>query len=61
MAHEGLYTVQEALQRIESKVDKILDDHEERIRSLERWKWGLPASLVAAMAAFFGSFFGLRH
>jgi hypothetical protein len=30
---------------------KTDDDHEKRIRILERWMWGLPVSIVAAMAA----------
>lgn len=28
-----------------------LDDHEGRIRSLERWKYTVPASIVTAVAA----------
>jgi hypothetical protein len=26
-------------------------DHEQRIRSIERWMWGVPASLLASIAA----------
>jgi hypothetical protein len=27
------------------------DDHERRIRVLERWMWGLPVSILTAIAA----------
>lgn len=45
------FTVKEILLRVEEKVDKVADDHETRIRSLERWKWGLPVSAVGAAVA----------
>lgn len=42
--------------RIEGKVDQLLvgsTDHEDRIRSLERWKYGIPAGLaLTALTAF---------
>lgn len=31
-------------------------DHERRIRVLERWMWGLPVSIVAAIAAAIKAF-----
>lgn len=40
-----------AVARIESKVDKILDDHEKRIRDLERWRNAVPASVITSIAA----------
>lgn len=39
--------------RIEEKVDTLITqrgDQENRLRSLERWKYGLPASLIIAGA-----------
>jgi hypothetical protein len=30
---------------------KSIPDHESRIRALERWRWGLPASVIAAFAS----------
>lgn len=29
-------------------------DHEKRMRSLERWKYAIPASVLLMLAAFFG-------
>lgn len=57
-----VYQVYQALERLEDKVDIRLeriedrlsardDDHEARIRYLERWKYGIGASLVAALGA----------
>lgn len=41
--------------RIEAKLDTALvqlDDHEQRIRSTEKWRWGIPgAGLLAAFSA----------
>lgn len=34
------------------------DDHEERIRSLEAWKYGLPAALLMAIASVVLNFTG---
>lgn len=53
------------LTQIEAKLDELVrvnkkrgEDHETRLRSLERWKYALPASffgtLVAALVAIFG-------
>lgn len=42
------------LARIEVKLDEALQgyqDHEIRLRSLERWKYALPASLFIALAS----------
>lgn len=39
------------LENIESKIDKALDDHEVRIRSLEKWMYALPASLVLSIGS----------
>ncbi|MFC4117532.1 hypothetical protein [Nonomuraea zeae] len=32
------------------------DDHEKRIRILERWMWGLPVSILTAIAAVVTAF-----
>lgn len=40
------------LVRIETKLDVMLasdGDHETRLRLLERWKYGIPASMVMAI------------
>lgn len=43
------FTNKEILLRLEEKVDKILADHERRLRFLEKVAWGLPVSLIAAV------------
>jgi hypothetical protein len=45
------FTNKEILIRLEEKVDKILDDHEKRLRILERFRYGVPASLIAAIGS----------
>lgn len=45
------FTTKDIVIRLEMKVDKVLDDHESRIRLLERFKYGVPASLVAALGS----------
>lgn len=35
-----------------------VEDHEDRLRSLERWKYGIPFSVVAAMSATLTALFG---
>lgn len=56
--HESLTVVREDVAFIKAKVEAI-PDHEQRIRFLERWKWGLPATLITsitvAVAAFLNS------
>lgn len=32
------------------------DDREQRLRAVERWVWGIPASLVTGAAAFIASY-----
>jgi hypothetical protein len=36
---------------IERKLDKVVDDHERRLRKLEAWMYAVPASLLAAVSA----------
>lgn len=45
------FTVREILLRVEQKLDAEIADHEARLRSLERWKWGLPVSVIGATVA----------
>jgi hypothetical protein len=48
--------IKEDLSRIEKKLDGSIDDHEDRIRNLERWRWrfGIPASVIAGLLAALG-------
>lgn len=48
----------ERLVRIETKLDVLIgqhanisDDHEKRLRTLERWRYALPTSLVLALGS----------
>lgn len=48
--------------RTEAKVDFLVSgfaDHETRIRSTEKWRWGIPGGFVAAVLAGFAAMFGL--
>lgn len=36
---------------IEKKIDKVLDDHETRLRNVERWVYAMPATLLVAVAS----------
>lgn len=49
------------LDRLADKVDglqrelaRFVDDHEKRMRSLERWKFAIPMSGLMVIAAFLG-------
>lgn len=43
------------LARIETKLDtianRLVEDHEERLRSLEKWRYSLPVALLLAVAS----------
>lgn len=56
MEADLLRETRETVARIEVKVDHLIDlaaDHEVRIRGLERWRWGIPGSLLAALVSLF--------
>lgn len=46
------------LVRIESKLDRAIDDHEKRLRSVERWMYALPPTLILAVASMLVALFG---
>lgn len=46
------------LQRIESKLDRAIDDHEKRLRSVERWMYALPPTLILAVSSMLVALFG---
>lgn len=37
--------------RLESKMDRWLEDHEQRLRSCEKWKNALPPTVLVALAS----------
>jgi hypothetical protein len=41
----------ESIRRDRDEMQRDRDDHETRIRGLERWKYMLPSSLIAAVAS----------
>jgi hypothetical protein len=49
---EDMAQVREDVAYIKAKIEQ-LPDHEVRIRALERWRWGIPGGLIAAVLAFF--------
>lgn len=46
------------LDAIHSDVKTVLHDHESRLRGIEKWMYGVPASLVAAAASLAVAFLG---
>lgn len=54
MVIERLARIETALESIRRDRDEMMkdrDDHENRIRGLEKWKYMLPSSLVTALIA----------
>ncbi len=51
-AQNGITLV--ALARLQEQVSSM-PDHENRLRSLERWKYGLPATAITALVAMAAS------
>lgn len=47
----SLAVVCNRLDTIERRLDRVLDDHEARIRRAEAWIYALPAALIAAAAS----------
>lgn len=46
------FTNKEILVRLEEKVDKVLDDHEKRLRGLEKFRWlAVGAGIVGGASA----------
>lgn len=43
-------TILVALTRVQEQVSSM-PDHEDRIRKLERWKYGLPATIITSLVA----------
>lgn len=48
------------LEKLEGRIDRLLDDHETRLRRLEAWSYGIPVaalislgSVIAALIATF--------
>lgn len=44
--HDRLIRVEQNVLEMKDSLNKVLPDHETRIRSLEKWKYGIPAGLV---------------
>ena len=39
------------LKSLDGKIDKYQSDHEQRLRTLEKWMYALPASLVLSLGS----------
>ena len=46
------------LRTLSDEVRRFNDDHEKRVRALERWKYAIPASALLVVAAFLGGRIG---
>ena len=46
-----LNEIARTLERIEQRLDGIVSDHEARLRSVERWVWSVPPTLIIALAS----------
>lgn len=54
--HEDLFAIREDVAYIKAKIES-LPDHEHRLRSLERWRYGVPGSVIAAVLALITALF----
>lgn len=43
--------IHRTMTRIEQKVDKVTDDHEVRLRRVEKWMYAVPPTVVAAVTS----------
>lgn len=48
---EDLGVVLSRLDAIDKRLDKVLDDHEIRLRKVEHWIYAVPPTLVLAVAS----------
>lgn len=48
--YEQVVAVREDVAFIKGTLENV-NDHEQRIRWLEKWKWGLPATLLTSVLA----------
>lgn len=46
-----------SLDRMEAKLDKVTDDHELRLRKVERWVYAVPPTLLLAAASIVAALF----
>jgi len=49
---EDITRVREDVAYIKAKID-ALPDHEKRLRSLERWRYGIPGGLLVTLISLF--------
>lgn len=51
MSDVTLAEIGRKLDGLDAKVSKMLDDHEQRLRKVERWIYSVPPTLVLAMGS----------
>ena len=49
--HPAIDEVRYAVHLLESRVDTTLDDHEHRLRRIEKWLYALPPTLMLVIAS----------
>lgn len=52
-----LNEIHRTLARLEQQIGKVTDDHERRLRAVERWVYAVPPTLVLAAASIIGAIF----
>lgn len=45
------------LTRLEGQIAKVTDDHEKRLRAVERWVYAVPPTLILAAASIVAAIF----
>lgn len=55
---EDITEIKVTLARIDANLKRFmqdLEDHETRLRSLDKWRWGMPSTLGVALIALIGT------
>lgn len=50
--------INRSIGRLEAKVDKFAEDHESRLRRMERWAYALPPTFLLAVAGLAAALLG---
>lgn len=49
--------IHRTLARLEAQIAKVTDDHEKRLRAVERWVYAVPPTLILAAASIVAAIF----
>jgi hypothetical protein len=61
LAVERLTGHVDAINQRDTLTDRLLTDYETRLRSLERWRYALPTSVVLGIASTVGALIAVIH